>query len=251
MKNEFSNAELMAVEMSRHLKDGWLCIVGSASWVPFAACRLAQLTHAPNLNFLSGGGTALNPRGPIPSSVHSYETFKDCEAVLSLDEVFDIEENGSIDVFFAGGIQIDQYGALNLVSIGDYKKPKFRGPGTVGLVFLTTAKRTFIWTHTHDTRTFVKKVDFISAPGTIGKRSTLSQGPKLVISNLCVMDFDETSGKMRLKYLFPGVTVKEVRNKTGFELIIPEKVEEIKPPSDEEIKILRSEVDPKGVLKNL
>ena len=41
----------------------------------------------------------------------------------------------------------------------------------------------------------------------------------------------------------PGVTVEEVIENTGFELIIPENVPQNEPPTPEELHILREEVD--------
>jgi glutaconate CoA-transferase subunit B len=41
----------------------------------------------------------------------------------------------------------------------------------------------------------------------------------------------------------PGVTVDEIVENTGFELLIPEEVGENPPPSRDELRILREEVD--------
>jgi glutaconate CoA-transferase subunit B len=49
---------------------------------------------------------------------------------------------------------------------------------------------------------------------------------------------------MRLKSLHPGVTVEEVVANTGFELVMPEKVGANDPPSTEELRLLREEIDP-------
>ena len=42
----------------------------------------------------------------------------------------------------------------------------------------------------------------------------------------------------------PGVTIEQVVENTGFELIIPEEVPTLDPPTDEELRILREEIDP-------
>ena len=49
---------------------------------------------------------------------------------------------------------------------------------------------------------------------------------------------------MRLAATHPGVTVQEVVENTGFELIIPENVPVNEPPSAEELRLLREEIDP-------
>ena len=84
---------------------------------------------------------------------------------MSLEDVFDLEMNGTFDIMFASGMQIDQFGNVNLVSIGPYKKPELRGPGTVGLEFAGCVKEIVYFFRSHNKHTFVPKVDFISAFG--------------------------------------------------------------------------------------
>jgi len=40
------------------------------------------------------------------------------------------------------------------------------------------------------------------------------------------------------------VTVEEVISNTGFKLIVPQEVGQNAPPSDEELRLLREEIDP-------
>ena len=49
---------------------------------------------------------------------------------------------------------------------------------------------------------------------------------------------------MRLVATHPGVTVAEVVANTGFELLVPERVSVNEPPSAEELRLLREEIDP-------
>jgi glutaconate CoA-transferase subunit B len=49
---------------------------------------------------------------------------------------------------------------------------------------------------------------------------------------------------MRLAATHPGVTVQEVVDNTGFELVIPEHVGVNDPPSAKELRLLREEIDP-------
>jgi glutaconate CoA-transferase subunit B len=103
----------------------------------------------------------------------------------------------------------------------------------------------------HDTRRFVPKVDCITTPGYLsgpGARETSGlprgTGPAYVVSTLALMDFDPESKRMRLKATHPGVSVDEVIASTGFELLISERVEVNAPPSTEELRLLREEIDP-------
>jgi hypothetical protein len=64
---------------------------------------------------------------------------------------------------------------------------------------------------------------------------------------MCVFDFEPDSKRMRIRSVHPGVAVDDVVAATGFELApSPGDVPETPPPSAEELRILREEVDPTG-----
>jgi hypothetical protein len=92
-------------------------------------------------------------------------------------------------------------------------------------------------------------VDFVTTMGLrndIGTRKEIGLkggGPDTVVTNLCVFDFDETSMIMRIKSLHPGVSTQDVLDNTGFEPVIPKRIEGTIPPSEEEIRIIRA-LDP-------
>lgn len=253
---DFSVGELMTVTMSRHLVDGEVAVMGAVSMMPMAACRLSQQTHAPNLWYVAGGSGAVNPRlEPLVYSSCDYSLHR-AEAVLPLPEVILLEGRPRFDVFFAGGLQIDRFGNCNLVCVGEWEKPRLRGPGTVGLPFLPRAGRVILYTVTHTVRTFVDKVDFNSGPGFLAGKQGWSrqgvpgQGPALVVTNLAVLDFHAETGAMRLRSVHPGVTVDEVRANTGFDLGLADAVGVTPGPTAEELKFLRA-MDPQGIIGSL
>lgn len=251
----YSVAELMAVEMARNLTDDDVCCMGAVSMAPMVACRLAQLTHAPNLSFMVGGSGSFDPYlAPLPASSCDYDLLRAASSPLPLPEVILMEGRGAFSVFFAGGLQIDAYGNCNLVCIGDWAKPKLKGPGTVGLPFLPRAGRVVIYTMSHNARTLVEKVDFVSGPGFLSgpdewKAQNLpGGGPSLVVTPLATLDFDPDTLRMRLRSVHPGVSVDQVRENTGFELVVPATVAETQPPSAAELALMRS-VDSSGLLQ--
>ena len=65
-----------------------------------------------------------------------------------------------------------------------------------------------------------------------------------VVSCLATLGYDDATKRMKLLALHPGVTVQQVVDNTGFELIIPSTVEQNAPPTEQELSVLRSEVDP-------
>ena len=70
-----------------------------------------------------------------------------------------------------------------------------------------------------------------------------------MITNLAYMDFDDKTKRMRIASIHPGVDIYNVKESTGFDLIIPDKLQETKPPTVKEINILREEVDPLKIRK--
>lgn len=237
--------ELMAVEMSRHIRDGEVAIMGAVSALPMAACRLARKTHAPNSWFVAGGSGAVNPHlSPIPQSSCDHRLLQ-ADCALPLPEVVMLEGRGDVfDIFFAGGLQIDAFGNTNLERIGDQLHPRLKGPGGVGLPFLPLAGRVVIYTMAHNVRTFVEKVDFVSGPA----KSLSGSGPSLVVTPMCTMDFEAGSRRARLRSVHPDLTVAQVMDATGFKLLIPGTVVETTPPSDRELEVLR-QIDSDGVLR--
>ena len=115
-------AELMAYTLSKHLNDGEVAIMGAFSGIPMLASRLAQLTHAPNLSYITGGSGAVNPLlEPLVASSCDDRLLK-AECVVPLSDVIDFEARTEIDIFFAGGLQIDERGNCNLTGDGLYEE---------------------------------------------------------------------------------------------------------------------------------
>ncbi|MFQ6128845.1 MAG: CoA-transferase subunit beta [Thermoplasmata archaeon] len=244
---EVKTAELMASVLSKHLEDGEVAIMGAFSAIPMLASRLAQMTHAPNLTYIAGGSGAVNPLlEPLVASSCDDRLLR-AECILPLSDVIDFEARTEIDIFFAGGLQIDERGNCNLIGVGKPGEMKLRGPGSVGLPFLSRARRYAIYAMNHSPRTFVENVDFISGPGFVEGKNFPGGGPSLVVTPMCVMDFHEK--RMRLMSVHPGVSVDDVVENTGFNLQIPEKVFDTELPTEKELELMR-EIDPLGVARN-
>jgi glutaconate CoA-transferase subunit B len=252
---DYSISELMAAAIARELRDDDFAAVGTASHIPVCALRLAQQTHAPNLWFLYGGSGALNSKAEsLVEMAADYRNLAGAEYRTPLADIIDFEFTGRFTTLFLGGMQIDQYGNMNMVSIGPYDHPKARGPGTVGLAFTASVKKVFVYVQHHDPRLFVPKVDFISGAGhdrpelLTKYRQPWAQGPVWVISPMATMDFDTPDRRMRLRSVHPGFTIADVQAKTGFDLAITGDVPQTDPPTTEQIRIIR-EIDTSGVLR--
>jgi glutaconate CoA-transferase subunit B len=68
-----------------------------------------------------------------------------------------------------------------------------------------------------------------------------------VVTDLGVMKFDDQTKKMYLAEYYPGVTIQRITENTGFKMEVSKALEAV-PPSDEELRILRTEVDPQRLI---
>ncbi len=137
-------------------------------------------------------------------------------------EIFDVAGEGRMDAFFLSGAQIDGEANINLVSIGDYKKPKARFPGSFGSGYLYyLVPRVILFRLEHTPRTLVKKVDFISAPGFSDKNVYRPGGPFKLITDRCLFDVDKKRRCFRLQSIHPGHTLEEIYEQTGFSFDVP------------------------------
>lgn len=248
---DYNAAELMICVASRLLTNGSTVAVGTGA--PCAASMLAQRTHAPDLliAFEAGG---LAPRLPtMPISVGDSRTSYRALMATSMVDIMDACQRGMIDYTFLGGAQIDAFGNLNSTVIGSHARPKVRFPGSGGANdFASFCWRTMIMTQ-HNRRRFVARLDFLSTPGYLtgpGAREAAGlpsgTGPYKVITDLAVLGFHESSKRMQVESLHPGVSLEQVRAETGFELLGAPQIARTVPPTAAELRILREEVDPAG-----
>jgi acyl CoA:acetate/3-ketoacid CoA transferase beta subunit len=105
----------------------------------------------------------------------------------------------------------------------------------------------------HSAKVFVEKVDVVSGVGydraaALGQQTSRFHDIRKVVSNLGVFDFDTPNHAMRLVSVHPGVSVDQVVENTGFELIIDGETAETRMPSDEELHIIRDVLDPEGFI---
>lgn len=67
-----------------------------------------------------------------------------------------------------------------------------------------------------------------------------------MISDLCIMRSNPETGVLELDVVYPGISVDDVVNNTGWSLDTS-KAKELQPPTEEELKALRMLVDPSRI----
>ena len=246
----YNSMELMIAAASRELEDGASVAVGTGA--PCAAAMLAQKIHAPSLLILFEAG-GVDPKLPeMPISVGDSRSFHQACMAGTMADIMSSCARGFVDYTFLGGAQIDRYGNLNSTMIGDeHLKPKVRFPGSGGANdFGSLCWRMMVMTK-QDKRRFVEKVDFVTTPGWLEggdsrQRSglPLDSGPYKIITDMGVMDFEPESKCMRVISLSPGYSFDDIQENCGFELLRSDTIVKTAPPTDQELEVLRNEVDP-------
>ncbi len=113
------------------------------------------------------------------------------------------------------------------------------------------ANRCYVLTP-HQKRRFPEKVDFRTSAGFLGGRAEREAtgvrggGPLVIVTHLGILEPDE-SGEMVLTALHPGCTFEQVRENTGWAIRAKATVRITDPVREDELRILREEVDPEGI----
>lgn len=244
---EYTIDELISVCIARQVSDGDVLAQGIATPLVMAGYLLAKHTHAPHISFASAISNALvdepGPIGLIDAEdlwlSHALMRFSFAQAVCELLPRFQPKE-------FFRPAQVDAAGNFNNVAIGaDYHNPRMRLPGCGGIADVTTYYREiYLYVPRHSRAVFVERIDFVSGLGHSPARR-LGAGPIYLVSNLGQFDFAD--GRMRLVARHPGESVEGIRAKTGFPLEIAPDLRETQPPTREQTRLLREDIDPLGI----
>lgn len=244
----YNGTELMICLASRTMTDKSTAFIGTG--VPMLAASLAQRRHAPDLIaiFEFGGTGAVLDR--LPLAVGDMRTYNRALWAAGILPIMEAAQRGFVEYGFLGGAQIDPYGNLNTTVIGEHARPKVRLPGSGGGNDVGSACWKTIIIMRQSRRSFVPRVDFLTTPGYLDgpgarERAGLPRGtgPDCVVTDLCTMDFEPSTRRLRVRALNPGVTLEQVQDNTGFELLLPETVGRNPEPLDDELRLLRDEID--------
>lgn len=248
----FTRNEMMIVQSARWLEGEKICFVGVG--MPNIAVNLAKQTVSPHIQLVYEAGVFGAKPLRLPLSIGDPTLVTGSTAVMSQFDLFAFYlQAGLIDVGFLQGAEIDRYGNLNTTVIGSYDAPEVRLPGSGGACEIAiNAKRVFI-IMPQKKRSFVEKLGFQTSPGHNADRAVeaargwIGSGPHVVITDLGEYRFDDATGEMTLVSLHPGVSIDDVRENTGWEMKVADDVTETPAPTDEELRLIREELDPEGI----
>jgi acyl CoA:acetate/3-ketoacid CoA transferase beta subunit len=242
-----TRAEICVVAIAECFRGDGEIVANPIGTIPVIGGRLARASFEPDL-LMTDGYTMLIandeafewPNGRIVESYNPYRS------------MFDVVWHGRRHVIM-GPSQLDPLGNMNFVAIGeDYLRPKAQLLGFRGAPGNTVNNATSYWVPNHSPRVFVERVDVVAG---VGRDRAEAAGPEAlryhdlrrVVTNLCTFDFGGPGHRLRLLSVHPGVGVEEVRAATGFELALADEVVESRSPTDEEVRLIREVIDPKGL----
>ena len=261
---DYTPNELLVVAAARELRDGDLAFVGVgtagraftlAVGIPIASARLAQLTHAPNINIY--WGNLLSPdltRIPPRLTQHHVTTWPCAAQMAHTGDKCDMLARRQFDVCFDSAPQIDRFGNLNITAIGEYRRPKARLIGCLAQTdHFAFVKRPIVLTDLRK-RAFVERVDFITSVGYLEGGNSREKagldpgGPWRVITDKAVFGFHPETKEMQVLSLHPGVKLQEVLDSMSFRPVLPKDIPETERPSAEQVRLIRGEIDPNHIL---
>jgi glutaconate CoA-transferase subunit B len=250
----YTDSEMMIAVAARMLRGARTVFVGVG--LPNIACNLARFTVAPDLELIYESGVYGARPERLPLSIGDPTLVSGAISVVSMADLFGLYlQRGLVEIALLGGAQIDRYGNLNSTVIGSYTNPKTRLPGSGGACEIATnARRTFMIMRLKR-RAFVDKLDFVTSPGHVSGGDSRARlglpggGPELVITDKAVLNFANAEREMQLTALYAGVTREDVQSEVGWLLRAAETIETISPPTAEELRLIREEVDPHAMYR--
>jgi acyl CoA:acetate/3-ketoacid CoA transferase beta subunit len=246
--SDFSRAEVCAVAIAETFRGDGEKLISPIGTLPMIGARLAKLTFEPDILMTDGVASLVANVQPVGGGEGPQPIV---ESWMPYRSIFDLLWSGRRHVMM-GATQIDRYGNQNIACIGPFEKPKAQLLGMRGAPGNTINHPTSYWVPNHSTKTFVEKVDVVSGIGydraaALGPAASRFHEIRRVVSNLGVFDFETPDHRMRLRSIHPGVTVEDVIQNTGFELVLPADVAQTRTPTGDELRIIREVIDPSGV----
>ena len=246
----YTPRELMVAAAAREIRDGDKVFVGMR--LPLLGFAVAKETHAPNALGVFENGVIRD--WPALESIFTMSDPPNVARALccgSLNDVMYLLQTGRIELGFIGGAEVDRFGNLNTHWVEENGK-RTRLPGSGGAADIATMAQRCIIIMNHEKRRFTRKVQYVTSPG-FGNggnwraRNGLSGGgPSRVITSMGIFSFDVEKREMLLSSYHPGVTIKQIKDETGWPLKVAENVSETLPPTDVELAAVRK-YDPRKV----
>ena len=251
----FSEREVAMCTVARMIEDGrtyWAAGGGT----PLYSVLLGKKLYAPDAQYITEDGVIapepLLPFEPMMTMVASRAVYR-ALSWGTMNSAGIHAQLGHMDYGVLNTLQVDQHGNINSTVLGEYgaeNARRFGGPGGADTIAACCWRTILI--PDQEKRKFVREVDFISSPGFLDgspgarERAGLPRdtGPWRVVTPWAVYDYFDR--RLRLMARVPWVTTQEILDECEWKPLVADEVEVLEPPTDEEILILRTELDVRG-----
>ena len=254
--NEREHQICLVARMVEDSRTYWVAGGGS----PMASILLAKNLYAPNAVYVTEDGVInpepMLPLDPLMTMVSSRSSYRALQWG-TMNSVGFQAQTGLMDYGILNTLQVDPFGNINSTALGDYEGEhrRFGGPGGADSIAALCWKT--ILTTDQQKRKFVPRVDFISSPGFLDgsegarERAGLPRGtgPWRVVTPWALFDYEDRH--LRLIGVSPFVTQEQVLSEMSFQPLLPDRVETLETPTEEELALLRSELDQRGQITDV
>jgi glutaconate CoA-transferase subunit B len=250
MNARIETPEMMIYAMASQIENFDTVLHGVSSPLPVLAMSVARKTHAPDMAYISGAEGVDPELNRIYPSSFDARLNRNAVAYFGLHEAFDLAQRGELNVMFLGAAQVDRRGNTNLSVIGDVERPKVQLPGGAASAFLMPiTPKVVIWVTRQSNRVFVEAVDFVTGQGYDHRSEEFQKNEIVVVSNLGIMNFKNPDRVMQIQHYHPGHSVDEIKENTGFDILVAPDVSETPLPGPEIIELI-NQIDPDGVRRS-
>jgi len=254
---EFILPELMAIQIAHQVRNDDIVFAGTG--LPMVGIMTANMLNAPNALLIYEAGICDGKTMHVPMSVCDQRAANMSSSLGGLVDTFGFFlQQGFVSLGFLGGAAIDNYGGVNVTSIGDYWSPAHRFTGSGGNSDIGTLSKRVAYIILQEKRRFLERNEYTTTPGwwcwdfkknewrpkkEVWKGTPYADsGPVAVVTNMGVYKFDD-KGEIFLETFHPGVTVEQIKENCGFDLNVKNVKGETKPPTYRELFVLREFVD--------
>lgn len=241
----YSLAELMICAAAEAWRNDGEILASGIGIIPRLAASLCMKTINQDLMmtdseaFMVSEPVPLGPRGDYQPRVESW---------MGFSRIFDNVWSGKRHAM-VGPTQIDRFGQTNISCIGDYAKPKAQMLGVRGFPGNSINHANSMYVPSHTKRVFVEgEVDMVSSIGYNPDR--LPEGYsfddidlRLIITDLCVLDFNGPDKQIRAVYIHPGISFEQVQENTAFPIYVGDELPPTPAPTPEQLKVV-NQLDP-------
>ena len=247
MSNEYTLAELCVVAAAEAFRNDGEVLATGIGVIPRLAASLAMKTFNRDLMMTDSEAYLLSEPNPLGKRGDDFVQAN--ETWMGFSRIFDNVWSGRRHAML-GPTQIDKYGQSNTSALGGtYQQPKVMMLGARGFPGNSISHPNSFFVPSHNTRVFMDgECDFVSSigynPARLPRGHALDDVDiRLVVTDLCVMDFGGPQHQLRLVSLHPGINVEQVRENTGYAIHVPDDVAVTTAPTAEQLAIIAA-LDP-------